>query len=169
MANRAHRQTARVDRDDHAETRRTRHAKLLTTVGLKVTRARLLALRIFEDQAGQHLSAEMFQRRMTEGGTTVGLATVYRILGHLTEMGLLTRIHFDSGVGAVYELQRAQHHDHLLCRGCNSVMEFNDELIHERIAAIARSTGYAIARHNLSVYGYCAHCRETPAASVAKD
>lgn len=135
-----------------------RAAEKLNNVGLKATGPRLKVLQIFHASEQRHLSAEEVHRRMVEAKSDVGLATVYRVLNQLTEVGILSRSMFDAGK-AVYELQQGQHHDHLICLECGRVDEFSDDVIEERQRSIAASSGYALAQHQLALYGYCPKCR----------
>lgn len=135
-----------------------RAAEKLNTVGLKATTPRLKVLQIFHADKQRHLTAEDVHRRMLEARSDVGLATVYRVLNQLTEVGILSRNVFESGK-AVYELHQGEHHDHVICLGCGRVDEFSDEVIEQRQRAIAEERGYALAQHQLALYGYCPNCR----------
>ncbi len=136
-----------------------RTAEKLKNVGLKATGPRLKVLQIFHASEQRHLTAEDVHRRMIDARSDVGLATVYRVLNQLTEVGILSRNVFELG-SAVYELHQDQHHDHLICLECGRVDEFSDEVIEERQRSIAASSGYALAQHQLALYGYCPKCRE---------
>lgn len=131
----------------------------LNNVGLKATMPRLKVLQVFHGHERRHLTAEDVHRRMIELKSDVGLATVYRVLGQLTDVGILSRHVFESGK-AVYEVQHGKHHDHLICLECGRVDEFVDDVIEERQRAIAQSSGYALAQHQLALYGYCPACRD---------
>ena len=84
----------------------------------------------------------------------IGLATVYRVLTQFEQAAILTRSHFESEK-AVYELSDGTHHDHLVCLDCGRVEEFCDPEIEKRQAAIAKSKGFQIADHALSLYASC--------------
>jgi Fur family ferric uptake transcriptional regulator len=132
----------------------------LKNVGLKATGPRLKVLQVFHSQARRHLSAEDVYRHISEENGDVGLATIYRVLGQLTDVGILVRSVFDADSGkAVYEIHEGKHHDHLICLECGRVDEFVDEVIEKRQRAVAESNGYALSQHQLALYGYCADCR----------
>lgn len=134
-------------------------ADKLNLVGLKATVPRLKVLQVFHSHERRHLTAEDVHRRMVEQKSDIGLATVYRVLGQLTDVGILTRNTFESGK-AIYEVRDGAHHDHLICLECGRVDEFADPVIEERQKAIAQSSGYAVAQHQLALYGYCPECRK---------
>jgi Fur family transcriptional regulator, ferric uptake regulator len=133
-------------------------AEKLHNVGLKATTPRLKVLQIFHAHERRHLTAEDVHRSMSAKHGDAGLATVYRVLGQLTDVGILARHMFESGK-AVYELQQEHHHDHLICLQCGRVDEFTDDVIERRQRAIAEASGYALAQHQLALYGYCPSCR----------
>ena len=126
----------------------------LKTMGLKATLPRLRILSLFENSAIQHLSAEDVYRSLISEGEDIGLATVYRVLTQFEQAGVLKRHHFESGK-AVFELNRGDHHDHLVCLQCGHVGEFYDEEIEKRQVKIAKDRGFIIHEHSLSLYVDC--------------
>ncbi len=130
----------------------------LKSTGLKATLPRLKVLEIFQKGTQRHMSAEDVFRVLLEERSDVGLATVYRVLTQFEQAGILTRSNFEGGK-AVYELNEGQHHDHLVCLDCGKVEEFFDPEIENRQNAIAKSRGFTLAEHALSLY---AHCTKNP-------
>lgn len=126
----------------------------LKTMGLKATLPRLRILELFEKSEVRHLSAEEVYRLLLNEGTDTGLATVYRVLTQFEQAGLLVRHHFESGK-AVFELNRGEHHDHLVCMQCGRVEEFYDAEIEKRQTEIAKSRGFKIHDHSLHLYADC--------------
>ena len=126
----------------------------LRRAGLKVTLPRLKILEILAGAATHHLSAEDIYRRLLDLGEDIGLATVYRVLTQFEAAGLVTRHHFEGGT-AVFELNRGDHHDHVVCVDCGKVEEFTDTVIEDLQAAAAKRLGFAIADHALILYGHC--------------
>lgn len=133
--------------------------KELRRLGLKVTHPRLKVMEIFRRQVGSHLCADEVFQLLVEQGEEIGLATVYRVLAQLDEVGAISRQMFD-GTKSVYELNNGVHHDHLVCLQCGRVREFDDSLIETRQLEIAASNGFRLAQHNLTLYGYCTDCEQ---------
>ena len=131
----------------------------LRKAGLKVTVPRIKILEIFESAPERHLSAEEIYTMLKESDEQVGLATVYRVLTQFEVAGILRRHNFESG-HAVYELDRGEHHDHLVCLKCGLVREFLDDEIERRQATIAANEGFVISDHNLTLYGACSACQQ---------
>jgi len=126
--------------------------------GLKVTLPRVKVLGILENSRKRHLSAEDVYKALLEKGEEIGLATVYRVLTQFEAAGLVCRHHFEGGQ-SVFELNRGEHHDHLVCVKCGRVVEFFEEAIEERQRAIAERHGFTLEDHSLVIYGFCPHCQ----------
>jgi len=126
----------------------------LKSTGLKATLPRLKVLEIFQKGSQRHMSAEDVFRTLLLERSDVGLATVYRVLTQFEQAGILSRSNFEGGK-AVFELNEGQHHDHLVCLDCGKVEEFYDAEIEHRQHTVAKSKGFAIAEHALSLYAHC--------------
>jgi Fur family ferric uptake transcriptional regulator len=126
----------------------------LKSTGLKATMPRLKILDVFQKGAQRHMTAEDVFRVLLDERSDIGLATVYRVLTQFEQAGILVRSHFESDK-AVYELNEGQHHDHLVCLDCGRVEEFYDAEIEKRQHDVARTKGFDIAGHALSLYAHC--------------
>ena len=123
----------------------------LRKVGLKVTAPRLKILHILEESSGHHMSAEDVYRKLMESGEDVGIATVYRVLTQFEGAGLIARHNFDNGP-AVYEVDRGDHHDHMVNVDNGVVIEFHSAEIEALQEKIAAEHGVDIIGHNLVLY-----------------
>ena len=138
----------------------------IRNAGLKVTLPRLKILEVLEGTGSRHMSAEDVYRELLGRGEEIGLATVYRVLTQFEGAGLVARHHFEGGQ-SVFELNRGDHHDHIVCVQCGRVEEFFDETIEKRQRSIARDRGFAINDHSLIIYGDCRRkdCPSRPKAA----
>ena len=125
---------------------------------MKVTLPRVKILNVMENSDENHLSAEGVYKILLQNGEQIGLATVYRVLTQFEGAGLVRRHHFDGGQ-SVFELDRGEHHDHLVCVKCGKIVEFNEETIEKRQKAIAREHGFSLEDHTLVIYGICSDCQ----------
>ena len=123
----------------------------LKKAGLKATLPRIRILQILEASAESHLSAEDVYKTLLEAGEEVGLATVYRVLTQFESAGLVMRHNFDSG-HSVFELDRGEHHDHMVCVESGKVIEFHNEEIERLQQEIAEEHGYELVEHSLVLY-----------------
>lgn len=126
----------------------------LKRAGLKVTLPRMKILQILADSDMRHLTAEAIYRELLDAGEDIGLATVYRVLTQFEAAGLVSRLHFE-GNQAVFELERGDHHDHVICNQCGRVEEFCDDVIEERQAVICERLGFRLKDHALTLYADC--------------
>lgn len=123
----------------------------LKKAGLKATLPRIRILQILEESDEPHMSAEDVYRTLLEAGEEVGLATVYRVLTQFESAGLVIRHNFDSG-HSLFELDRGEHHDHMVCVENGDVIEFHNEQIERLQQEIAKKHGYELVEHSLVLY-----------------
>lgn len=123
----------------------------LRKAGLKVTLPRVKILQILESSEQHHMSAEDVFKTLMETGEDVGLATVYRVLTQFETAGLVERHNFDGG-HSVFELDRGDHHDHMVCVDTGDVLEFHSDEIERLQEEIAKKHGYELTGHSLVLY-----------------
>jgi len=126
--------------------------------GLRSTRQRDTILDIFLS-THQHVSVEDLYLKVKASHPGIGYATVYRTLKLFSEAGLAREILLHDGQTRYEHVMAGEHHDHLVCTGCNAIIEFEDETIEKLQDEIAARHGFLIRRHKLELYGLCARCR----------
>ena len=56
-------------------------------------------------------------------------------------------------------LDRSKHnHHHLICRTCNKIIPFDDDLLEEAERHIERTIGFHVLDHEVKFYGICREC-----------
>jgi len=85
---------------------------------------------------------------------------VYRSLNLFTELGLIDEMRL-GGIRCYYEIKQSPEHQHLVCRGCNKVMEFQNPHFQELINAVRQEHGFRVTKAELYLEGYCPECEET--------
>jgi len=123
----------------------------LRKAGLKVTHPRMRILDLLEQSSPRHMTAEDIYRHLIEMGEDIGLATVYRVLTQFESAGLVLKHNFEGGQ-AVFELDRGEHHDHMVDLDSGKVIEFTSPEIEALQRAIAEKHGYLIEDHSLVLY-----------------
>lgn len=107
-------------------------------------------------QSPGFVSAQQLHLQLNAEGTPVGLATVYRRLNALVEVGQADTIPVPGG-----QLFRAcrpgGHHHHLVCEDCGKAVEI-DPPSEDWLLAAAQRNGYTITRHMLEAFGRCSDC-----------
>ena len=106
------------------------------------------------------LSAQELYERVRAGGGRVGIASVYRALDGMDELGLVQRVDLGDGV-ARFEPAHADgdHHHHLVCDDCGKVEAFEDPSLESAIERVADGRGYVVAAHDVVLRGACEDCR----------
>jgi len=123
----------------------------LRKAGLKVTHPRMRILALLENIRPRHMTAEDIYRQLVDQGDEIGLATVYRVLTQFEAAGLVLKHNFEGG-HAVYELDRGEHHDHMVDMETGKVIEFQSDEIEALQERIAAEHGYQIEDHALVLY-----------------
>ena len=123
----------------------------LRNAGLKVTHPRMRILALLEQIRPRHMTAEDIYRQLLDQGDEIGLATVYRVLTQFEAAGLVLKHNFEGG-HAVYELDRGEHHDHMVDMETGKVIEFQSDEIEALQERIAAEHGYLIEDHALVLY-----------------
>jgi len=123
----------------------------LRKAGLKVTHPRMRILELLEQTRPKHMTAEDIYRQLLEHGDEIGLATVYRVLTQFEAAGLVLKHNFEGG-HAVYELDRGEHHDHMVDIDTGKVIEFQSQEIEDLQRQVAAAHGYEIEEHALVLY-----------------
>ncbi|MGH3078054.1 MAG: Fur family transcriptional regulator [Gaiellaceae bacterium] len=120
--------------------------------------------RVVEHLATQNccLSAQEIHDGLRATGGRVGIASVYRALDGMAELGLVQRVDLGDGV-ARYERAdpTGDHHHHLVCDDCGKVEPFEDAGLEAALERVAGGRGYDVAAHEVVLRGACEDCRPT--------
>lgn len=131
--------------------------RLLRAEGKRITPQRELLLRTLEE-SDRHLDAEELFFLAREHDPRLSLSTVYRTLNVLKEMGLVEELHLGEEHHH-YEVAGAGEHHHLICMGCESVIEFESPLLEQLKREIAAEHDFEISGIHIDLTGLCAQCR----------
>lgn len=123
----------------------------LRKAGLKVTLPRMRVLEILEHADGKHMTAEDIFKHLLDHHDEIGLATVYRVLLQFEAAGIVVKHNFEGGQ-SVYELDRGEHHDHMVDLDSGKVIEFVEPEIERLQQAVAKKYGYEIVDHRMVLY-----------------
>ena len=90
---------------------------------------------------------------------TTTLATVYKTLALLKEMGEVLELEF-SGIENRYDGNNPHPHLHLMCIKCRRIIDPEIDLLGNVPTKVARSTGYEIIGQRFDIYGICPQCQQ---------
>ena len=128
--------------------------------GKRLTPQRLKVLNLFENiGAGNHLSAEEVHAELLASKAKVSLATIYRTLRLLVQMGFLHELELSEG-GHRYELlsNDIPDHHHLICIRCGRTEEFENDNVLEAGRLAAEKNGFKLIESSLNVRAICPSC-----------
>ena len=131
----------------------------LRAAGRRLTAQRRLILQVLEESSA-HLDAETLHEQVKARDPDVSLATVYRTLAVLRELGLLEEHRLGEDHGH-YETVRDEPHYHFTCLRCGKVIEFDTPLVAQIERELGEQEGVRVVSSHLLVSGYCVQCRDT--------
>ena len=144
-------------RDDQAQTQAILQ-RYMAQKGLKTTRQRSLIVDTFLETSG-HVSVDDLLGRVRGADPRVSAATVYRTMKLLTECGLAHAQHFGDGQTRYETAAGREHHDHLICTRCGTIVEFENDRIEQMQDVVAKKHGFKVTSHKMELYGLCKSCQ----------
>lgn len=93
-------------------------------------------------------------------------SSLYRNLAVLQDAGLVTRVDVgdDRAFFELSELVTKDHHHHLVCRGCNTVVDVTlpsraEKALERALGVAAHTAGFELEDHRVDLVGVCADCQ----------
>jgi Fur family ferric uptake transcriptional regulator len=130
----------------------------LRASGHRLTPQRVLVWDVLRRAGDRHLSAEEICAEAQRTVPAFNLASVYRTLALLAELGLARETRIGDGP-AVWEVAHDDEHHHLVCRVCGSITHHPDEVLDRIAGHLLEAHGFAAEELELVVTGVCADCR----------
>ena len=128
--------------------------------GRRITAQRRKVLGLFEQiGSGIHLSAEEVHAQLINLNNRVSLATIYRTLKLLVEMGFLNELELSEG-GHRFELLSHDNpdHHHLICIRCGRTEEFESNQVIQAGRIASEKLGFKLVESTLNVRAICPSC-----------
>lgn len=127
--------------------------RLCEEKGIKLTENRRIIARVISD-SHDHPDVDEVYRRASKINPKIGIATVYRAVKMLEELGVIAKHDFGGKGRARYEKLEGEedHHDHLVDITTDEVIEFFDEELEKLKTKIAKDKGYELVGHRLELY-----------------
>ena len=112
------------------------------------------AIRSLFTHDGDPMSPQEIMDRASEIVPTVSMATVYRTIRSLEELGEIVPVELP-GEPPRYEMAGKDHHHHFMCESCGKAFEVDacpGNLSH------MTPDGFRLTRHDITLYGTCKAC-----------
>ena len=120
---------------------------------LKLTKQREIILEAFLKI--DHVTAEELHHQISRKDIHLGLATIYRTLNLLCQIGIGQTRHFGDNKTIYDNVLYKNHHDHLICDKCEKIIEFECPDIERLQEEMAAKHGFILKNHRLELYGHC--------------
>jgi Fur family ferric uptake transcriptional regulator len=135
---------------------RTPASGLFTGTQRRMTAQRRQVVEVLRT-ARRYLTAKDMHDRLRGKRPRIGLATVYRTLEALREIGVVSARMQPHGETAYVWCAR-QHHHHAVCMRCGRVEDVRCRALPDYKRSLSRGLGFAVLDHQLEFFGVCARC-----------
>lgn len=126
--------------------------------GLRVTKHRQLLFENLKMQK-QPVSAETLFYQLKNNDVDMNLSTVYRILEHFVQKGIVRKTQLLDEGKALFELTQREHIHYLICTVCKKIVTIEGCPLKNYESLLSARYGYEITSHKLEVYGVCPECK----------
>ncbi len=124
----------------------------------RLTPQRVELIRLIAASEG-HPSASQLYSQIKVQFHTMSLATVYKTLDLLKELGEVLEIGLRDD--SHYDGNKPYPHPHLICVKCQKIMDGELESAVENIVQeVEKNFGFQILKHQLDFYGVCPNCQK---------
>jgi Fur family transcriptional regulator, peroxide stress response regulator len=129
----------------------------LKEMGHRITPQRLAILKILAGSEG-HPSAEDIYEQVRADFPTTSMATVYKTIAVLKQLGEVLELQFSSDYNR-YDGNKPGPHPHLICVKCKRIVDPDLDNLADMTKKLTSETGFRIMSHRLDFYGLCPECQ----------
>jgi Fur family peroxide stress response transcriptional regulator len=130
--------------------------------GHRLTPQRMAILEILAESA-DHPSAEQIYAKVCVDFPMTSLATVYKTVTLLKEMGQILELGFSDDSNR-YDGRQPSPHPHLVCVRCKRIVDSDlcalDGRLDEGTRQVAQQSGYQMVARRLDFFGICPRCQQ---------
>jgi Fur family ferric uptake transcriptional regulator len=105
-----------------------------------------------------HLTAADLRKRLRKKGHVFSEDFVTENLRLFSQYGFADENVFTDQVSRYEHRHLGQHHDHLICVRCGTILEFYSPEIELLQTQVARRMGFHDLQHKMEIYGLCSNC-----------
>jgi Fur family peroxide stress response transcriptional regulator len=124
----------------------------------RITPQRIAILKTFI-RSDEHPSVEQVHAQVKINFPTTSLATVYKTVNLLKEIGEILELSFPDGRNR-YDGRNPYPHPHLICTHCQAILDPTVSSVEQMTTEIEQSSGYCILSHQLEFFGVCPACQK---------
>lgn len=130
----------------------------LRTRGHRITPQRLAILRMLVE-SHVHPSVEDIFEKVKVNFPTTSLATVYKTIAVMKELGEVLELEFSTGHNR-YDGNKPYPHPHLICVKCKRIVDPQLSSLTDLTQELVSDSGFSILGHRLDFFGICPECQE---------
>jgi Fur family ferric uptake transcriptional regulator len=131
--------------------------KRLQSKGYRLTNARKVVIETISSSRFAYTPQQVFESAKKKN-PAIGLVTVYRTMEKLEQLGLVQRVHQESGCNA-YLPNRSRHHHLIIYEACGRADYFDGDDLGLLFRRVSKDYGYNIRKHWLQLTGICRDCQ----------
>jgi Fur family peroxide stress response transcriptional regulator len=147
-----------AERPDAPEARLRQLLTRLKERDFRLTPQRLAILKILATSDG-HPSVDKIFDQVKQDFPTTSLATVYKTVTLLKELGEVLELGFPDGSNR-YDGSKPYPHPHMVCLKCKRISDPDLQSVEELTREAEQKTGFDILSHRLDFFGLCPDCRQ---------
>jgi len=130
---------------------------LLRERGNRMTPQRIAIISAFVENDG-HPTAEQVYAEIRKAFPTTSLATVYKTITLLKEVGEILELEFGDDPSR-FDVRKPHSHPHMICTNCGRIMDSEIEEFDHLVDRIAGQAGFSVHSHRFDIFGLCSHCK----------
>jgi Fur family peroxide stress response transcriptional regulator len=125
----------------------------------RITPQRLVVISILAETT-EHPSVEQIYAEMKPKYSTTSLATVYKTVGLLKQLGEVLELGFGTG-NRHYDGFKPYSHPHIMCTKCKRVSDIELSQSENYATELEKNHGYQIHQYQMNFIGVCPECNKT--------
>lgn len=143
------------------------YGSMLQSYGHKITKQREAVLKVLLDNIDQHLKVEDIYEEIKKNGGSFGLATIYRAVTMLSEIGLVDKVILPDGISRYKLVGTVSVDGHkknvtrkyrMICRNCDKVTNLEIEELNRYLNKVCKKIDMNVEDIEVNFYGICNDC-----------
>ena len=111
-------------------------------------------------QTEKHVTLTELHSLLEENGSVFSPDLVAETVSILIRYGFAAESGFENDTPRFEHRHPGQHHDHMICKECRRIIEFENDHLEKLQNMIARTYGFQMLSHRMEIYGICSGCKD---------
>lgn len=124
----------------------------------RITPQRIAIIRAFLENP-RHPGVDQVYRQVRGNFPTTSLATVYKTVNLLKEIGEILEVGLADGRNH-YDGIKPYPHPHLICTRCKTILDPDVRMLEQLTSEVADTSGFRIDSHQIDFFGVCPLCQK---------